>query len=535
MSGFNVLLSLCFGDNQDNVLPTARQHVALWENWLRPISTENPVGEDPSYDDDFQCMREEVNKLSGADTDLICQLAEKLFTTSCKDVRVATYYLWARLHRDGEAGLADGLILLTGLISRYGERLLPLRANSRKSALEWLAGSRVLDSLSLYPEVDKVEFERLLTALALFEQEISTWSEDSRPQIGSLYSALNNRLAQSGGLDTLVPQNSSTQNSIQSSSTASSNIPGLKTIQSGRDLLDQAKALAAYLRDQPQGWLAGNRLMKSLRWDTVHQLPPLDATGRTRLVSPRGEYRAQLKRLYVQQSWSELLEQTDRIFTEGVNHFWLDVQWYLCQALSKSGQPYESWADIIRQDLRILLERLTGLEKLAYDDGTPFADEVTLAWINQQVRDTSDEWQPETSQTCSGDDNDVLSLESEALAQADAEGIEVALRWLQSRPGVSSIRQQWLLRLLMARVAEQYGKNEMALHLLTELNLSAKTLPLRQWEPELVFETHARLLRLLRLKAQRNDSDKTMITRQMESLLADLVALDPVRAAVLCG
>ncbi|HFI2719999.1 TPA: hypothetical protein ACGPXX_003261, partial [Escherichia coli] len=27
-------------------------------------------------------------------------------------MRIATYYIWARLHRDGERGLAEGLALL---------------------------------------------------------------------------------------------------------------------------------------------------------------------------------------------------------------------------------------------------------------------------------------------------------------------------------------------------------------------------------------------------------------------------------------
>jgi type VI secretion system protein VasJ len=110
-------------------------------------------GEDPGYDDDFQRIREEVNKLSGIDTGLICTLAEKLLTTTAKDIRIATYYCWARLHQDGEAGFAEGLELLAGLLQRYGTQLHPQRERSRKPALEWLAGSRVLDSLSLWPEV----------------------------------------------------------------------------------------------------------------------------------------------------------------------------------------------------------------------------------------------------------------------------------------------------------------------------------------------------------------------------------------------
>lgn len=77
-----------------------------------------------------RCVKRSIN--SGADTSLTCELAEKLFTLHGKDVRVATYYIWARLHRDGETGLADGLALLAGLISRFGETLYPLRAASRK-------------------------------------------------------------------------------------------------------------------------------------------------------------------------------------------------------------------------------------------------------------------------------------------------------------------------------------------------------------------------------------------------------------------
>ncbi|NYV55472.1 ImpA family type VI secretion system protein, partial [Yersinia pestis] len=137
MATLTTLLTACAAEPEP-LLQQARQQVALWERWLQPVTPDKHTGEDPGYDDHFQQMREEVNKLSGADTTLTCELAEKLFTTHGKDVRVATYYVWARLHRDGEAGLADGLSLLAGLITRFGEGLHPLRTTSRKTALEWL-------------------------------------------------------------------------------------------------------------------------------------------------------------------------------------------------------------------------------------------------------------------------------------------------------------------------------------------------------------------------------------------------------------
>ena len=81
MATLHSLLGHCPDLTQTQLLQKAKSQTALWDKWLQPISSTLPVGEDPGYDDDFQRMREEVNKLSGADTELICQLAEKLLTT----------------------------------------------------------------------------------------------------------------------------------------------------------------------------------------------------------------------------------------------------------------------------------------------------------------------------------------------------------------------------------------------------------------------------------------------------------------------
>lgn len=522
------LISTCL-EGQD-AAASAKAQAARWEPWLAPISQAIPAGEDPGYDDDFQFLREEVNKLSGADVDRVALLAEQLLKQRCKDVRIATYYLWARTQRDGEAGLADGLELLAALLARFTGQVLPTRPNSRRMALEWLASDKVLDSLSLFPEVVKAEAQRTVSALAWLEQIVAAWPEDERPDLGALYAALAARLTQSGGVNALVPQNSA----IHVEPTPHTAAPALSAIKSGRDLLDSGKALASYLRDQPQGWLAAHRLLTSLRWDTVHQSPPQEANGNTRLVPPRTEYRAQLKRLYLQQSWSELLDQVERMYAEGVNHFWLDLQWFLYQSLSKLGVPYAGWADIIKRDLGMFLDRLPGIELLRWNDGTPFAEESTREWIAQHVSgNQSATWMSSTTPSVVADD--ILALESEALAQADSDGVEVALAWLAARPEVNTGRQRWLLRLLMARVAEQYGKSDLAIHLLGDLDAVAQRQGLAAWEPELGFEVKARLLKLLRQKALRNDVDKPALGQRMESLLAALVAADPSRAAVLCG
>ncbi|MCC8231684.1 type VI secretion system protein TssA [Enterobacter mori] len=512
----------------------AQTRTENWQPWLAPISATRPAGEDPGYDDDFQRIREEVNKLSGIDTGLICTLAEKLLTITAKDIRVATYYCWARLHQDGETGFAEGLELLAGLLQRYGTQLHPQRERSRKPALEWLAGSRVLDSLSLWPEVVRDDALHTTGALLLIRDSLETEAEASRPKMNALYSALESRLMKAGGVDAVVPQNASSQTRMQPvPHTTEQDAPVLSRITSGQDLLAQARTLTDYLRQQPDGWLAAHRLMKSLRHDTLSAIPAPDGEGKTRIASPRADERAMLKRLYLQQSWLELLEQADSTFSRGASHLWLDLQWYIHQALMKTGQNV--LADIIAADLKGLLSRLTGLETLAFNDGTPFADEVTLNWINQSVLDDMSGWHDEPARTVSETDNVILALEPEALEKADTDGLDATLHWLQTRPGTDSTKDKWLLRLLMARVAEQKGKNELALHLLGELDGAAQSITLTQWVPTLLFEVKSRRLRLLRMKAARSETDKSRLQPEMDLLLAGLIALDPAGSAVLCG
>lgn len=317
----------------------AQSRMESWQRWLTPISEINPTGEDPGYDDDFQRIREEVNKLSGIDTGLICQLAEKVLTTEAKDVRVATYYCWARLHQDGETGFAEGLELLAGLLTQYGTQLHPQRERSRKPALEWLAGSRLLDSLLLWPEVVRDDAQRTTGALLLIRDSLETEPEASRPDLSALYSALGARLMKAGGVDAVIPQNASSKTREHPAfHTAEQDAPVLSRITSGQDLLAQARTLTGYLREQPDGWLAAHRLMKSLRHDTLRAIPAPDGEGKTRIEPPRADQRAMLKRLYLQQSWLEILEQADSTFSRGANHLWLDLQWYIHQALIKSGQ-----------------------------------------------------------------------------------------------------------------------------------------------------------------------------------------------------
>lgn len=525
------LLALCLPDETQQSALLARQQNSLsqWDSWLQPLAEGDGAGGDPAYDDDFQLMREEINKLSGTDPEKLRQLAEKIICHTARDLRVVTWYTFARLQQEGESGLCAGLQLLAAMLTRYAGRCHPRRINARKSALEWLNSTKIQDALALWPDATREQTSQTAAVLSLLDSLLETWPESERPSLDGLSGVLESRLAGSGGLEGFSPQPARHPENVSAPTT-----PDI-TVKSEGEFLSQSKVLSGWLAGQPDGWLASHRLMKAVRWDTVSQLPALDADGRTRLSPPRADYRAQLKRLYLQQSWTELVEQASAMFCEGGNRFWLDLQWYLWQGLTRAGSPWDNWAGYITSDLKLLLARLHGLEQLAWSDGTPFADEVTLNWIAEKVNDDMPGLGDEPVAAVGGGQTDeIFALEAEAMAKGDSEGPEAALGWLQSCPGMDSPRRRWLQRLLMARVAEQFGRNEMALHLLGELTTSAPQLTLNDWEPALLFEVQARRLKLLRLKAGRSETDKARFAPEMDALLAGLIAIDPVRAMVLC-
>ena len=110
----------------------------------------------------------------------------------------------------------------------------------------------MLDSLSLYPEVELPLMRRMVGAMLLIEEALQPLPEKDRPQLAALCQALENRLAQNGGANSLVPQTSRDDSATADAPPA----PVMSQITSGRALLEQAKVLAKYLRDRRGGWLA---------------------------------------------------------------------------------------------------------------------------------------------------------------------------------------------------------------------------------------------------------------------------------------
>ncbi|KVU06636.1 type VI secretion protein [Burkholderia ubonensis] len=514
---------------RDDAEQLARSRLDAWNAWLLPLAGDAGVGRDPGYEDVFFELREETQKLSGIDDGLIVRACEQLFKETGKDLRLAGYYAFARLRQDGPSGFADGLELAAALVDRYGETVLPARAEARKGALEMLATTRMIELLESRGAFAPTDLERALAALDVLVARTGTWPDAARPNLQPLVSRFerNNEPARSVEQDAAMP-------SSPSAATAASS-----TITSTRDLLDQARTMAVWLRDQENGYLPSVRLVRSIRWDTLHDVPPADAASHTRLVAPRGELRQQMKRLVLQKQWHELLERVEGAFMEGVNHLWFDLQYFQHVALDHVGAPYNTWRELLRADFALFLERLPGIERLAFNDGTPFADDATIEWIARHavVRDLEAGESVAPLAVSAGNDDgtagDWPEIEAQARELAAREGIEAAFGWLEALPGMKTDRHRYLQRLVMARLADHASRPDTALALLAELDASSRSLPLMRWEPALVFEVKQQLVRALKAISNRKDADKPALARRIGELQAELTVLDPARALTL--
>jgi len=518
----------------------SRERLNAWEAWLqpfKPLTGESSTaqsggiaGRDPGYEDAFFELKDEASKLSGIDDALIVRHCEQLTKETGKDLRVAGYYTFARLRQDGPAGFADGLELVAALVDRFGEAILPVRAEAKKGALDMLATTRMLGMLDSRGEFEPDDFERAIAALDLLIARTGGWPEPARPNLQPLVArfARTEEPAQNANVESAARQPD-----MAASATAAS------TISSARDLLDQTRALTDWLRNQEDGYLSSARVARSIRWDTLHELPPAAASGHTRLAPPRGEVRQQLKRLVLQKQWYELLERVEGAFMEGVNHLWFDLQYFQHVALDHIGPPYDSWRDLLRADFALFLERLPAIERLAFDDGTPFADDTTLEWIarhavvrNLEAGDGVTPL-PVSADHEDGAAGDWPEIEAQARDIAASDGIEAAFIWLDAVPGLRTDRQRYLQRLVMARIADHAGHTDAALALLAELDAAARAVPLARWEPALTFEVKHHLMRMLNAQSQRKDADKQALLRRVGELQAELTVLDPARALAL--
>ena len=514
-------------------------NIHRWQEWLEPVSDDHPCGEDVAYTDDFEAIKIELAKLSGMDYRLILDASERLLKRESKDLRVATYYIFASLRDRGLAGFSDGLEILCGLLQKFDQSLWPKKPVQKRNALNWLSGERVLDTLKNVGLSDSTELKRTLSALMSLQHYFEGWEEVVRPSLFPLLQYFEESSVRFASSPTSSNQNQEAVSPVEQAATpqihqesrGSSESLTVTKVNSSKALLDQVRINAAYLREQDDGYWSANKMIRAVRWGGLNGIPP-HQNGQTRLKAPRADLLANLNRLVQEQQWRDLLDKVEAAFLEGANHYWLDLQYYAWQGQQALGGLYFSQVDSSLFELKSFLTRCEGLTGLSFDNGFPFVSADTLKWLEQKVmsstrKQTNSHAIQKAALEPSSQEENQESYWQQALLKTQEHGLDAAFAWLETLPEWQTGSGQVKKWVMMARLAVSAQKEEWAVKLLEQASKQMQVLTVKEWDRHFTFEVYALWYQLL---SENLDNKDIEAVGQLEFLRTELMQADVVRA-----
>jgi type VI secretion system protein VasJ len=486
----------------------------LFSSLLAPIQDRGgAAGYDPFEEDLFQDVLDEIRRLVSEgpgrirwETHII-DPSLQLLRGAGKDLRLATYLVLAWTHTAVEPmdGLANGLILLDGLLRTYPMDLYPQRGEFRVKALNFLTERVVLRLAQGEPLGGRVAaYRRLQTALEIYRTDRG---EDLCRPLGKLddyLSGFEERLRIEAPeqfapslpvQDTIDPaatppvpraetgQQDVTPPAVPPDGTVSPNKPASPRIVA--ELFeDWAVAEAASLRASNPLEVRAFALLRAGLWTGLSRsIGGTKGTVSAHGTAPQAE-RQEITHLLAARDWSALLARVEDQLPK--RRYWLDLNRYADMALAEmQGDAAAAARRAVRGAVANLLIRLPELPQMRDNNNHPLADDDTRNWCAELVASGQGETDPVDTALATGRARRKTAKPRELMA-------------LFSSPPVSVLRQgrEWFRwRLAQAQLAAEANLLPQALALSDELATEAAAMSLDRWEPALALALHRLRLR----------------------------------------
>lgn len=518
----------------------------LLELGKNPISKESPVGIDARYEPEYEALQNEIDKLTsptsqgGINWDTVVQLGTTILAEKSKDLLAASYLCIALIQTQGVEGLESGLIIYRDLLENFWDTLFPAkkRMRGRLNALVWWKDSVMSALKSLSPAGTSITTDRIqkineaVTAIDSFLSE----HVDDAPSLRQVQESIANLqpedVAEGGETeepettdqterqaDTVKP--SETETIREEPSAGMSGADPDKVLNGGLDALRHAASL--YMKSDPSSPV-GYRLIRFAAWFPVKALPPAQ-DGKTRIPGPMAEIRNALKNLYQQKEFKSLLESSES--RVGQFLFWLDLSRYVAYALESLN--YVDAHQAVVEDTAMYIRRLSGIEKLSFSDGSPFADDDTKEWLKEiSMQGAGDaEGGIIITSTASGDSEEAKIADIVATARKlvkekkVSEGVSLIQENLTRG---SSQKARFLWRIALIRLLVSAKKARLALPHIGEVLRDIEKHELDKWDPELALKALSEVHATLKVQ-----TDKDLQDRAAEAM-DHIARLSPVAA-----
>lgn len=482
-----------------------------------PISPDSPAGTDVRYEADFLALQAEIDKLSslsgaagGVNWELVATLGWRIVCEQSKDILAAAWLAVAWLETQGSVGLGRGLELLAGLTENFWPELWPplKRLRARLNAIQWWQEktSAWLDKYqgpALEPAVSQSLRESAKNLNRLLAER-----SDEAPPLADLIRLIER-------LPVAAPEAPKPESpAVAESSAPAAEAPIAKPqdAASARQLLAEAAEsfVELSLAEKDESSLGDPWLWKASRlrlWLKLSQMPPHDENKRTLLTPPPPELRGNIVSHLENGRWLAALEAAEN--QTGAYLFWLDLHAFCARALGALG--HQAAAEAVRQEVLNLVAQWPGLEKLAFNDGSPLADAETRLWLSGPQTEAASAPAGPLAKVdellAAGDNSAALSALTEALEGADGE-------------------EKFRLRLRQLELLLRAGRRRTAAGLADTLMAQLEAQNLAQWQPALALEA----LSVLHQVYRQNGPERAA---QLRLVSAGLAAVSPASVETL--
>lgn len=516
------------------------------------IPGDAPSGVDISYEPEFDFVRGEIDKLTAMAGETpnwaqIISQGEIILKERSKDMRLVSWMAVARMKRDGLEGAAAGLAGVAAVCKAHWDTMFPplKRAKARGNLAGWL-GDQILADFTEYVPVakDKAAFEALEATFNEVDEILSEKLGENYEGMGPIRSFLRDKMrmipaeapapapAVQPTAGAAAPQPNAAPVAAAPAPMAT---PAAPAVTPGGDVLPALRALgksiveaARHLRQADPSSAWAYRLARTGIWLAVKQPPPAEG-GKTKIPPPQPNDVNRLKSQFESQQWSELVASAEGMMGQFL--FWLDLHRMIAVALDQQGARYEDAKKAVVSSVLAFLESHPQLLDLSFSDGTPFADEGTRTWLEEEQQKLGvggGGGGPATSAQLDEEEQQLRERFQEAremvLSGKVGEGLGLAIQ-LSRRS--ADARSRFRARLETAHLALKAGKPELARPLLDGLVVEAETHGLEHWEPGLCSDLYTALLKAR--QGSKGDAENSQV--QTDTTIFDrLCRLDPSAA-----
>lgn len=483
--------------------------------WGEVLQGDLPCGADLSLTQDFETLREEIDKDTSIHSDqktdwsIVYELADILLACS-KDLWAYAYGTVAVYHTKNIPECVDCINVLGDLMASQWENLHPSlkRPQRRVAPLKWLCNKfhRIAENTAFF-SADSASLHTLNTAFVNLQTKLDALIPDNdltfksilHAQLSTADTSENPRSrpapqkAARASSGSALPEAQPLHNTLDAIE-KSSHIPPAALPQVIRATNDNSRQLGDHLLAINPLDERGYQLHRVALWSTLLHLPSSDADGVTQLSCPIPPDTADMFVVAVNDKrYSEVLPQIERAASKAP--FWLDGQYLVVRCLE--GLNAAPAISSIKHFLTQLLTRFPDIPALRFKDGKPFASPKTAAWLESFNSQASGE-SPFTGNQPSfqgGGPTEEGMLLQEAISCQLENGFEAGLKHLgKVHPGRSRAFMKHCI--LRARYCAAIGRKRPAVHLLKSVFEKLKQWDLLDWEPDLSAEAVSLLLAL---------------------------------------